>query len=249
VTDDPQPTTPQSGEALLKLLTTGEVVDQQLHPRASNYTFVVRLRGVDGLEADAIYKPRKGEAPLRDFPEGTLYCRERATYVLAQALGWDFVPTTIVRDGPYGIGVMQRYVDHQPQEHYFTLKDDHLADFKRICLFDLLANNADRKAGHCLLDVDGRIWGIDHGLTFHTEAKLRTVIWDFAGEPVPPDLAEDIRGFLERMGSGDPPAQELRDLLHPREMEALQERLELVAEQPIFPEPSTTRRSWPWPML
>ena len=249
MTDAANPMTPPGDDGLLRLLTAGEVVAQQLHPRASNYTFVVRLRGEDGLEADAIYKPCKGEAPLWDFPEGTLYRRERATYVLAQALGWDFVPTTIVRDGPYGVGVMQRYVDHQPQDHYFTLKDDHLADFQRMCLFDLLANNADRKAGHCLLGVDGHIWGIDHGLTFHTEAKLRTVIWDFAGEPVPPELAEDIRGFLGRLASGDPLAQELGELLHPREMEALRDRLELLAEHPVFPEPSATRRSWPWPMV
>ena len=249
MTDAPQPTTPRPDEGLLKLLTSGEVVDQQLHPQASNYTFVVRLRGDDGQELQAIYKPCKGEAPLWDFPEGTLYRRERATYVLAQALGWDFVPTTVVRDGPYGVGAMQRYVEHQPQEHYFTLRDGHVADFQRMCLFDLLANNADRKAGHCLLGVDGHIWGVDHGLTFHAEAKLRTVIWDFAGEAIPADLAEDVRGFLGRLESDDPLAKELHELLHPRELEALKTRLELFAEHPVFPEPSDTRRSWPWPML
>ena len=237
------------GEQLLALLTSGEMVAQQLHPWASNYTFVVQLRDAEGREGLAMYKPCRGEAPLWDFPDGTLYRRERATYVVTQALGWDFVPTTVVRDGPYGVGAVQRYVEHEPREHYFTLREQFPAEFQRMCLFDLLANNADRKSGHCLLGKEGRVWGVDHGLTFHEEGKLRTVIWDYAGEPIPPDMLHDLEALLGLLNSESAVAAEVQELLHPREVAALKERVELLVRHPEFPEPPTARRSWPWPMV
>ena len=238
---------PLDRQERLRLLTTGQVTAQQRHPMASNSTFVVRLEGEDGEESLAIYKPCRGETPLWDFPGGTLHQREYATYLVTQALGWDFVPPTVIRDGPYGTGSMQFYVEHDHQEHYFTLRERFVADFRRICLFDWLANNADRKAGHCLLDVDDHIWGIDHGLTFHAEPKLRTVIWDFVDQPLPAKLLEDVRGLQERLASEDGLSQTLAGLLAPREVEALGQRLDFVLQHPTFPAPPVNRRAWPWP--
>ena len=143
----------------------GEAVSCDLTPLGSNYTFHVTLQDAEGEQVKAIYKPRKGEVPLWDFPSGTLHLREYASYLLAEALGWHFIPRTILRDGPHGEGSMQRYVEHNPRDHYFTLREGYTEQFPRICLFDLLANNADRKAGHTLLDHGRRrahgTWSID----------------------------------------------------------------------------------------
>ena len=240
---------PLDREERLRLLTAGRVTAQQLHPMASNSTFVVRLEGEDGRESLAVYKPCRGETPLWDFPEGTLHQREYVTYLVTQALGWDFVPTTVIRDGPYGIGSMQLYVEHDYQEHYFTLRERFTADFQRMCLFDWLANNADRKAGHCLVDADNHIWGIDHGLTFHPEPKLRTVIWDFADQPLPANLLEDLRGLQGRLASRDGLLKTLAGLLASREVAALEGRLDFILQHPTFPAPPDNRRAWPWPWL
>ena len=148
----------------------------------------------------AIYKPHQGERPLWDFPDG-LYRREAGAYELARALGWEVVPETVVRDGPLGIGSVQRFVDADFSEHYFTLLDDpaHHPQLLRMAVFDLVANSTDRKGGHVLVDAAGHLWGIDNGLCLHHEPKLRTVIWDFAGDPLPADLAEDLDRFLARV--------------------------------------------------
>ena len=230
------------------LLKNGEVTSHQLIPRGSNYTFLVTLRDGRGAEHLAVYKPRRGEAPLWDFLDGTLYLREYATYVVAEALSWHFVPLTIIRDGPYGIGSMQLFMDHHPRENYFTLSGRYIPELQRICLFDLLSNNADRKGGHCLLGTDGRIWGIDHGLTFNAAPKLRTVIWDFAGEPVASKLLADMEGLLGRLESQDGLATELQEMLLPTELEALKVRLSAILQDPCFPSPYFIgRRTMPWP--
>src|SRR5262249_31596083 len=145
----------------------------------------------------AIYKPRRGEAPLWDFPDGTLYRREYAAYLVSQALGWAFIPTTIVREGPHGVGSFQTYVDHDPKQSYRNASDDQRARLMRIAVFDIFANNADRKVVHVLMGKDNRLWGIDHGLTFNVAPKLRTVIWEFCGEPIPEDLRHEVTAFLE----------------------------------------------------
>jgi uncharacterized repeat protein (TIGR03843 family) len=202
----------------------------------------------DDAETLAVYKPQRGERPLWDFPDGSLCHRETAAYVLSEALGWGLVPRTILRDGPYGIGSVQRFVDHDPEEHYFTLLEDHLDTFLRFAVFDVIANNADRKGGHCLHERQtGRIYGIDHGLTFHVAPKLRTVIWDFAGETIPDELIADVarlRALLDgRVGD------ELRSLLHPMEMDALIGRVDDVLIDPRLPEPDEGYHSVPWPMI
>ena len=237
-----EPTTWPDAEAFEQ----GEAVSCDLVPLGSNYTFLVCLQGADGETVKAIYKPRRGEVPLWDFPSGTLYLREYGSYLLAEVLGWHFIPETILRDGPYGEGSMQRYVEHNPRDHYFTLREQYEEQFHRICLFDLLTNNADRKAGHTLLDEDERIWGIDQGLTFNAYPKLRTVIWDFAGDPIPKELLDDLcrlQECLERAGDAVLP---IVDLLHPKEVEALQRRLSLILEHAVYPDPSNARHFFPW---
>ena len=224
----------------------GEAVSCDLTPLGSNYTFHVTLQDAEGEQVKAIYKPRKGEVPLWDFPSGTLHLREYASYLLAEALGWHFIPRTILRDGPHGEGSMQRYVEHNPRDHYFTLREGYTEQFPRICLFDLLANNADRKAGHTLLGVDERIWSIDHGLTFNSDPKLRTVIWDFAGEPITEDLQQDLCRLQEQLDRADDTVLPIVDLLHARELEALRHRLALILDHPEFPDPRNARLPWPW---
>jgi uncharacterized repeat protein (TIGR03843 family) len=213
-------------------------------PWSSNATFVVTLTLGDET-GRAIYKPHRGERPLWDFPDG-LYRREVAAFVLAEALGWSFVPETIIReDAPVGIGSLQRFIDVDYDEHYFTLLEDatHHDALRRMCTFDLVANNADRKGGHCLLDGDGKIWGIDHGLCFNAEPHLRTVIWDFAGEEIPPHLRADVGRVAAEL------PVELHGLLGRDEIEALVARLAAVSRLDRFPDPGHDRRPYPWPLV
>jgi uncharacterized repeat protein (TIGR03843 family) len=213
---------------------------------SSNATFLVEAR-IDGLELGAIYKPRRGERPLWDFAQGTLCQREVAAYELSDALGWDVVPLTILRDGPLGIGAVQRFVEHDPDEHYFTLLDEHEDRFREFAWFDVLANNTDRKGGHCLHDqVNDVVVGIDHGLTFHEMWKLRTVIWDFAGESVPPDAADDVCRVLADLEQG-PLGRRLGELLDADEIAAIAHRgRALLAEGLPLPD---DYHSTPWPLV
>ena len=158
--------------------------DGWLHPDASNYTFVVELE-LDGRQAHGVYKPRSGEAPLWDFPIGTLHHRECAAYELGKALGWGLIPPTVEREGEAGEGSLQLFVSHGPDSNFFTFRDGREEECLRLAVFDLIANNADRKGGHCFIGPDDRVWAVDNGLTFNAAHKLRTVIWDFAGSPVP----------------------------------------------------------------
>ena len=223
------------------LLRHGEISTPKLSPWGSNYTFLVEVAN-GSRQCKAIYKPRDGEAPLWDFPSGTLYKRELAAYLLSQILGWDFIPFTLIRDGPYGIGSVQLYVEHDPAIHYFTLKDSHADALRVISCFDLVANNTDRKAGHCIQGSEGKIWGIDHGLTFHSDTKIRTVIWDFAGEPIPEHLANVLPGLLEQLEHPTGQVEELVQLLHPGEADALKDRIEWVLEAREYPGAAVRRR-------
>ena len=234
---------PQTSDAL-KLLAEGDIVLEGRLPWSSNATFVVTLC-LDEASGRAVYKPYRGERELWDFPDG-ISQREVAAYIVSESLGWGLVPETIVRhDAPLGAGSLQRFVPADFSQHYFTLleRPEHHAALKSIAVFDIVANNADRKGGHCLLGEDGRIWAIDHGLCFHDEPKLRTVIWDFAGEPVPVELRADVA----QLANAVPP--ELADLLYPEEIDALVARARRVAELDRFPNPSPSRRPYPWPMV
>src|SRR5262245_43774239 len=180
-------------------------------PWSSNATLLVNLQA-DGEEMLGIYKPQKGERPLWDFPRGTLCHREVAAYEISDALGWDIVPRTVLRDGPAGVGMVQQFVEHDPDDHYFTLLETHGDDFRRMAAFDIVINNTDRKGGHCLRDGDGRIFGIDHGIAFHAQWKVRTVIWEFGGEPLLEPVAADLRCLADRLRRG-PLNERLRPLL------------------------------------
>jgi len=230
--------------ALAALLRRGAVELQGRMPWSSNGTFLVTVEGPDACVA-AVYKPACRERPLWDFPDG-LWRREVAAFELAEALGWPIVPPTVrTEDAPLGEGSLQLFVDADFEQHYFTLLEEerHHRVLKRIATFDVLVNNADRKGGHCLLDADGRVWGIDHGLCFHVQPKLRTVIWDFAGEPVDDDDAEAVRRLLT---GGLPGA--LDELLHPDERRALLARARRLLEAGRLPHPRTDR-PYPWPLV
>ena len=213
---------------------------------ASNHTLLVRL-GRDG-EDFAVYKPRRGERPLWDFPSGTLCRREVAAYRVSAFLGWDLVPPTVLREGPLGTGSVQQFVHHDPAQHYFTLLDDASLHprLAQLATFDLLVNNADRKGGHVLRAVErDRLFGIDHGLTFHTQPKLRTVIWELGGTAISDGWRADLRRLVTtlRNARGDL----LADLLAVDEVAVLTRRAELLAERETLPALPADRRPYPWP--
>lgn len=235
-----------SDPAVPRVLATGELEVLGLLPNASNHTFLARVKSTEE-ELLAVYKPRRGEAPLWDFPEGTLCAREVAAYVVSRALGWPNVPATVLRDGPYGVGSVQRFVPHDPEEHYFTLAGRFPEEFRRVAAFDLVVNNADRKSGHCLLGEDGRVFLVDHGVCFSDEPKLRTVIWDFIGDPVEEGTRADVRRLAGEIRGGKV-RDELTNLLAPVELAALEERADAVAAADRFPEPGPDR-PFPWPPI
>lgn len=239
--DEPSTETQFDIAATLTRLRSGLITECKLVPWGSNYTFAVALADPDDADAAsllAIYKPRAGEAPLWDFPSGTLYQREFAAYLLADALGWDFIPPTVIRDGPHGIGTVQLYVEPEHDSHYFSFREEHQDELRRMAVFDLVTNNADRKAGHCFRDSTQRkIWGIDHGLTFNVQPKLRTVIWDFCGEEFPATLAAG----LARVRDEDELATMLGPHLDPLEIHALRARAGRLIDEGVFPQLSSRR--------
>lgn len=237
---------PASTEELLRC---GELELLGRMPWSSNATFLCAVRPA-GSSADAepvaqaIYKPHRGERPLWDFPDG-LYRREVAAYRLARAIGWDVVPPTVERDGPFGVGSVQLFVDADFSQHHFTLVEDAAfhPQLRRMCAFDIVANSTDRKGGHVLVDAAGHLWGIDNGLCLHAEFKLRTVIWEFADEPLPAELADDLAAFAE----ADLP-DDLADLLDPFERDALATRTRALLSDGRFPIDHSGHRI-PWPLV
>lgn len=224
---------PLALDATLALLREAEFTASKLIPWGSNYTFAVGLEAADGTEQLAIYKPEAGERPLYDFPRGTLYLREHASYLLSSWLGWDIVPPTVIRDGPHGIGSVQLYIEPKAErgdDHEFW--EQRLCAIERLVLFDHVTNNADRKLTHCLLDRDDRVWGIDHGLTFNAVPKLRTVLWQFTDEPITPDLHADL---CRLQAEEREVRQELREHLSRRELDALFKRARRLAEHGAYP--------------
>ena len=224
------------------ILEQGEIELAARMPYSSNATFLVHVRHEDVVAA-AVYKPIRGERPLWDFPAG-LHRREIGAFELSDELGWDVVPPTVERDGPHGVGSVQLFIDADFEQHHFTLVQDpaHHGDLRKLCALDLIANNTDRKSGHCLLSSWGRIYGIDHGLCFAEEYKLRTVIWDFAGEPVDSTLIDDIARFVE---TG---TERLAPWLDHGELVAMRERAEEILTEPFFPDDVSGHR-WPWPLV
>ncbi len=217
-----------------EFLLQAEILSCELTPAGSNYTFLAKLRLGD-REGFAIYKPKEGEVPLWDFPPGTLYKRECAAYLLSEILGWDFIPLTIIREGPYGIGSVQQFIEHDPKQNYYTLNETNGDELRMIACYDLVANNTDRKAGHIIQGLDGKLWGIDQALTFHADTKIRTVIWDFCGEEIPGEHLNSLRDFGQRLATPAGRVKELLELLRPEEVESLHQRLDWVLQERAYP--------------
>lgn len=228
----------------VEVLRCGQITLLGQVAKSSNETFLVEVTLGDQARW-GIYKPELGERPLMDFPPG-LHRREVAAYLLSEALGWHLVPATVLRhDGPLGIGSVQLFIDHDPADQYFTLlehKPDTYDQLRRLAVFDLIANNADRKAGHVLYGNEGKIWGIDHGLCFATSMKLRTVIWDFAREAIPTNLLDDMCSLAEQL------PEFLAEQLTSLEVVTLKDRIRQLLEDPHFPHDPTGRR-FPWPLV
>jgi uncharacterized repeat protein (TIGR03843 family) len=215
-------------------------------PWASNATLLAKVRHRE-LEGLAVYKPVRGERPLWDFPPGTLYRREVAAYLVSEQLGWRLVPPTLVREGPLGVGSLQLYVDADTEVTAFELLAAGNAALPRIAAFDVVTNNADRKAGHCLLADDERVWAIDHGVCFHTEPKLRTVLWDLAGEPLAAADVADLEALAAAAGGGEL-GERLAELLAADEVGAVAERSLGLARAGRLPAPGSGR-AYPWPLV
>ena len=236
-----------SEEDALPVLRSGEIVGGYRVAWGSNYTFLVHADAGDGKYLRAVYKPRDGERPLHDFPRGSLYKREYGAFLLSRALGWPNVPLTLIRDGPYGVGSMQLYVDADPEVTYFELIGERSEELRRFAVFDLLVNNADRKAGHCLLSEDGRIWSIDHGLTFHPAFKVRTVMLEFWGESIPEPLLAELEALRAHLEPQASLVAELSEVLTGQEIDALRSRLGFILEDPVLPQLDPYRNvPWPW---
>lgn len=242
-------------------MNNAKVVGQMVN--ASNSTLVVEI----GNER-FIYKPRSGERPLWDFPDNTLHLRERAAYVVSEMLGWDIVPETTIQDGPYGIGSFQKWIDAEPTtvdifppttvpDGWLTIITGfdetgvevtlaHEDSFRllQIAVFDALVNNADRKAGHLLTDDSGNTFGIDHGVTFNSEDKLRTVLWGWIGQHIPENLLSDLNELKQKIYES-----ELEELLNQSEIEALLERLDTLLNLKTMPSPSPHWPAVPWPVF
>jgi uncharacterized repeat protein (TIGR03843 family) len=244
-TGAPGPADPDGSE-VAAVLREGEMTVHGRIAGSSNATLLVTCTA-GGTEVMAVYKPARGERPLWDFPSG-LHRREVAAYELSEALGWGIVPRTVARpDGPFGPGSVQRFVPEDGESHYFTVREDprwHPV-LVTIAAFDVVANNADRKSGHVLF-AEERLWAIDNGLSFHVEQKLRTVIWDFAGDPLPDDLLAD----LDRLVSGGLP-DAVASLIDPDERVALRRRAEALLAESRLPEPDDDRDwpPYPWPLV
>ncbi len=238
-------------ERVASWLSSSTVTDGARIPYASNYVFLLELQHDDApLPGYAVYKPGKGENPLWDFPPN-LYRREVAAYRFSAALGWNLIPPTVEReDGlEYGIGSLQAYIPTDYSCTFFELREQYADDMRRFALFDWMANNADRKGGHILKGIGDQLWGIDNGLSFHQDEKLRTVIWDYAGEPISAELIGDVEALIPSLEGGGQTAATLDGFLSEGEIDLLRRRAERVLEEGRLPAPPAGRRAYPWPLV
>jgi len=230
-------------EKLSRILQQGDLEIKGQFTLGSNYTFLVDV-SYQNETISAVYKPIRGEKPLWDFESNTLALRETAAYIVSEALGFHIVPLTTMReDGPHGGGSLQLYIDYDPDYHYFNFDPQDKQALRPVVLFDLLTNNADRKGGHVFFENGThKLFAIDHGICFHEMDKLRTVLWDFGGEPIPDDMLAHLSiepGLLE----------DLQPYLSPNELTALQLRAERIRKRGAFPHQPNDRRAVPWPPL
>jgi hypothetical protein len=238
-----------SAESDTDVLSRGEmqIVGHFVH--GSNYTFLANLK-LGSRQVQAVYKPIRGENPLWDFPNRTLAKREVAAFELSEWLGWHLVPPTVFRrSASLGAGSLQLFIEHDPNRHYFTLTQSEIQLLKPVALFDVIVNNADRKGSHLIFDSLDRMWCIDHGLCFNREEKLRTVIWDFAGEPIPLSLLEDLSRARAPLIRDGELFNRLHSYLSIAEIQALEKRISAVIAAPYFPFLPPGRRAIPYPPL
>lgn len=236
--------------SITEILSTGIITLHGMFLKGSNYTFLARVEKY-GEKLEAVYKPARGEQPLWDFPAKSLGKREAAAYIVSVSLGWDLVPPTVYRNkkAPLGPGSLQMFFRHDPLVHFFTLPVGNRGKIPTICTFDLMVNNADRKGDHVLLDEKGHIWCIDQGLCFHEQDKLRTVIWDLGGQPIPEPLLADIHRMEQKLAIDGDLQTSLKHLLHPAEIGMLRERCRRILNHPVFPVYDQSRRMVPYPTL
>ncbi|RPI30523.1 MAG: SCO1664 family protein [Chloroflexota bacterium] len=238
-----------STDTILDILQHGTTTIKGEFLWGSNYTFLVDVEH-NGSALQAVYKPTRGERPLWDFPAATLARREVAAYLLSEALDWCLVPPTVyTRKGPVGPGSLQYFIEHDPEYHYFNFKDADRQRLRPVAFFDIIINNADRKGSHILIGSDNHIWLIDHGICFHVEDKLRTVIWDFAGERIPENMCGDLHHLLPKLREPSGLVSDLKRYLSSDEINAVASRSERLLASNHFPNPHTSRRFQPWPPL
>jgi uncharacterized repeat protein (TIGR03843 family) len=236
---------------VLETLQHGAIEEKGLLPYSSNHSFLVVVAH-DDLALPAVYKPQRGEAPLWDFEWGTLCKRETAAYEVSRALGWNLVPPTVLREGSRGLGSVQFFVDHDSEAHYFTAAEDarYTESFRRLALFDFVVNNADRKSGHCLIGRDGRVWAIDHGVCFHNEYKLRTVIWEFSCAPIAAGYLADLAALRKTLDDQTSQfGQRIAMLISQLELAAMRRRIDHLLRARSYPAPPAQRRNYPWPPI
>ncbi|MEJ2605120.1 MAG: SCO1664 family protein [Anaerolineales bacterium] len=235
-------------QKVLHELTFGEIEVVGQFTWSSNYTFLAQVT-CDQETLPAVYKPSQGERPLWDFPRGTLAAREVAAFITSNALGWNLVPPTVLRrDGPAGSGSLQLFIDADPERHYFSFSEMEKQRLRPAVVFDFLINNADRKGGHVLLAPDGHIHLIDHGVCFHQDYKLRTVVWDFVDEPIPQELLADVKAFLQRLDEAGELYTAYEELLSEDEIQALKDRARKLLVARRFPKPGPGR-PYPYPLV
>ena len=237
-------------ERTLRTLQEGALTLEGQFVYGTNTTFLVTAQ-LEGQKIKAVYKPVRGERPLWDFPQQTLAKREVAAYLVSEALGWDLVPPTVFRTDEVlmGPGSLQLFIEHDPEYHYFNFSEADKARMPEVMLFDHLINNADRKSGHLLMDSNHKLWLIDHGVCFNKEDKLRTVVWDHAGEPIPANLLADLAKLLPILEPDGVLAIALTPYLLPVEINALREWGQWLLETGVFPIPPEDRRAYPWPLV
>ena len=237
---------PDGERAALELLERGILEVEGRLVDASNATLYCTIKG-GGAEAKCVYKPVAGERPLWDFPSGTLAGREVAAYLVSQAAGWNVVPPTVMRDGPFGLGMCQLWIDVDPDIDLVALarRSDH-AGLREMAVFDAVVNNADRKIGHLLPVPDGHLYGCDHGVCFAEDYKLRTVLWQWRGKTLPRRCVEALRFLADDLAAGWL-AAELGKHLNRREVNATRSRIEKLLRHPVHPYPSEDWPAIPWP--
>jgi hypothetical protein len=235
---------PAGRDEITTLLRDGELDLEGRLLDASNVTLIATIR-TDTLAATCVYKPVAGERPLWDFPDGTLAGREISAHLVSEATGWSVVPPTVLREGPYGSGMVQLWMDGDPSVELTQFVRQDVPELRRMAVFDAVVNNADRKGGHIIPMPDGHVYGVDHGICFSVDPKLRTLLWRWAGQPLPAEaitvleqLAEELRGEL---------GEQLHEHLTRREVRRTQQRVAELLRTGVHPQPSGDWPALPWP--